>query len=132
MNVLVDKYDLCGVRMAINTNARISAMKSEIEFLKRQNEQLNKRSHLEVEYAFQREYHKSAPFSKGLLVGSRPPLGSRVTRTLLPAVGYEQKKGTIIANDEDNGTEVGVRWDDGSESHFLQCAKKGRYELRYL
>ncbi len=44
----------------------------------------------------------------------------------------EQKCGEIIANDEDNGTEIGVRWDDGSERHNLHCGKKNGNALQYI
>ena len=41
------------------------------------------------------------------------------------------KKGTITSTTEDNSSEVGVKWDDGTESHFLACGKRGRFELVY-
>ncbi len=41
------------------------------------------------------------------------------------------RSGNIIANDEDFGSEIGVHWDDGRESHNLHCCKKGHKALLY-
>ena len=43
----------------------------------------------------------------------------------------KNRSGTIIANDEDFGSEIGVRWDDGRESNYLHCCKKGQKALLY-
>jgi hypothetical protein len=46
--------------------------------------------------------------------------------------GMEPKRGKIISNDEDNGTEIIVRWDDGTKSGPLWCGKKGTDALQHI
>lgn len=69
----------------------------------------------------------------GMLVDYRdyPPLGTRVmsNHDNKPSYyKYPPQCGVIIANNEDNGTEIGVRWDNG---HSLWCGKKGSHRLKY-
>jgi hypothetical protein len=63
----------------------------------------------------------------------RPPVGTLVEENFIDSSPYrERKKGVIIANDEDHGTEIGVRWDNGTSNYNLWCEKKGGKTLLYL
>ena len=64
-------------------------------------------------------------------IHDRPPLWIRVRENT--ATGTPGRTGVIIANDEDKGytCEIGVRWDDGTESHGLKCCKHGVKQLLY-
>jgi hypothetical protein len=39
--------------------------------------------------------------------------------------------GTIISTEEDRGSEMGVKWDDGTVSHNHSGGKRNRYDLEY-
>ena len=44
---------------------------------------------------------------------------------------YKKRGKGKILSFEDFGTEIGVKWDDGTESHSLQCNKKNNWDLKY-
>ena len=39
--------------------------------------------------------------------------------------------GTVCSTSQDDGTEIGVKWDNGAHSHLLNCGKKGQYSIFY-
>jgi len=125
LDVLIEKYDLEGLSALLRTDkkrhlelveleSQLRAAKSEIGMLK--SRAINERM---------------ARMERGNVVDYRdyPDIGTRVKRNY---VDRSPKRGRIIANDEDGGTESAVRWDDGSESHHLHCCKKGGQALKYL
>jgi hypothetical protein len=134
LDAVVNKYDLSGVRNTIafirmqkiriaNFEAREAAFEIRLRDLeqgKRNDEWLAKsRPGNVVEYF------------------DRPPIGTRVVfnRNSIHYMTEPQRTknqvGVIIANDEDGGTEIGVHWDNGEESHGLWCGKKGTHMLVY-
>lgn len=57
----------------------------------------------------------------------KPPIGTRVIGN-----GRPVRQGEVICNEEDGGTEIGVRWDNGVEHHNLKCGKKRGWALKYM
>jgi hypothetical protein len=125
------------VRNIINYSRRMESMERANSFEKayltgisesRKSEFENRIKNLEIE--LQKEKTKAGSFVDYL---HRSPNGTRLIEnefTLKDCI--KRRTGTIIANDEDGGSEIGVRWDDGTESHNLCCNKHGINKLRYL
>ena len=68
-------------------------------------------------------------WSSGEYMDKPPIIGTRLIGEYCGP--NKNRSGTIIANDEDFGSEIGVHWDDGRESHNLHCCKKGHKALLY-
>jgi hypothetical protein len=131
LDAVVSKYDLGGVRNIINYSRRMESMERANSFEKAYliADSENRIKNLEIE--LQKEKTKA-----GSLVDYRHRSlnGTRVIEiefTLKDCL-TKRRTGTIIANDEDGGSEIGIRWDDGNESHNLCCNKHGINKLRYL
>eukprot|EP00927_Polykrikos_kofoidii_P020754 TRINITY_DN19890_c0_g1_i1.p1 TRINITY_DN19890_c0_g1~~TRINITY_DN19890_c0_g1_i1.p1 ORF type:complete len:224 (-),score=47.83 TRINITY_DN19890_c0_g1_i1:195-866(-) len=135
-----DFYQLLGLKRAVQGESicrrqaeqqharRISILEQE----KRTIEQENLRLH----DALQQEQRKNRGIyrERGCLVKiGEAAVGERVRLNPEEHRGYGDsgREGTIISVTEDNGTEIAVRWDDGSESHNFHCGKKGNHELVY-
>jgi len=137
---IIDKYELNGVRVLVekeimNRKERCDHEQEVVSLKTRHTVALEREKQEHDNFV---RYRLMRP---GMKVDSsdRPPVGTRVeenlhdTKTIHMRYDIDQraKKGTIIANDEDNGTEIGVRWNNGSESHHLWCNKKGGHALLY-
>lgn len=133
---VINKYELNGVRVLVEKEIMDRKERSD-------HQQVVKARH---EEALEREKQQHDNFVRyrlmrpGMRVDQvdRPPIGTRVEENMHdpikvrnPKHYWRAKKGTVIANDQDNNSEIGVRWDDGSESHHLWCNKKGGHALLY-
>ncbi len=131
----VDKYDLRGVRRLVSHELRLGReLRHWREATEAERESGDRRVKAERESGDLRVKRLAAKPGKLVNIFEyRPPVGTRVQLndeqfTSGVRVGA---KGTIIANNEDNGTEIGVRWDNGRESHNLWCGKRGGRALKY-
>lgn len=122
LQVFLDKYDLKGVSAYLQREAAIV-----------QSEKVILDSRVEDVASAHRKHAWEQVCSSGATLPGRdvyyshyPPIGTRVVGT-----GHFSKFGVVIANDEDNGSEIGVRWNGGGESHNLHCGKKGGFALKY-
>jgi hypothetical protein len=117
LDAVVNKYDLAGVRRMISYSREKESMIRATEYMLK-----NRLNRLEAEL----RKEKTKP---GSVVDyrHRSPNGTRVVNLNKPG-----QTGTIIANDEEDDTEIGVLWDDGTESHNLKCNKHGINSLLYL
>jgi hypothetical protein len=134
LDAVVNKYDLSGVR---NTIAFIRMQKIRIANFEAREAAFEIRLRdLEQEKEKDVWLAKSRP-GNVVEYTDRPPIGTRVVfnkvsfRYRFEPETIKNQAGVIIANDEDNGTEIGVRWDNGQESHRLKCGKKSTHTLVY-
>ncbi len=117
----VEKYDISGVAGFVHfLTSSLDERSKRLQELEHLNHDVN-RMNIQIE---------RLKYRSGSVVNyeDRPRIGTRVVGN---SGAYSKKSGTIIANDEDRGTEIGVRWDDGTESHNLWCCKKGGQALVY-
>ena len=68
----------------------------------------------------------AGPEPRKLVAGA---IGDRVKENERPS--RHPRYGKIISITDDNGTEISVKWDDGSVSRNLHCGKKGGFALVY-
>ena len=130
---IIDKYELNGARLLVCKEITERKMRSELQ---QQVVDLQARHQVALE-SLKRE-QRIRLMQPGMTVDyiDRPPVGTRVQenkddRRFRAGCQRMTKTGAIIANDEDGGSEIGVRWDDGSQSHNLWCNKKGGHALIY-
>jgi hypothetical protein len=121
LDTIVNKYDLTGVRNVITFSRKMDKTVGNSE-----------RKCKQLKLCLENTENELWPLRKvpaGSVVNynHRPPIGTKVVLN-----DNYRRRGVIIANDEDNRTEIGVRWDDGTERHNLQCCKKNQKDLLYL
>lgn len=118
-DAFVDKYDLRGVKSLVAHELQMERDKQQLKDAK---EDEKKRGDQLV-----RNIQRIAP-KPGKLVNIfefRPAVGTRVRwNKKYGLVRTSYGVGTIIANDLDNGTEIGVRWSNDREYDNLKCGKK--------
>ena len=125
LHVIIDKYQLLGVDSVIKTVESIKVT-----------HQMHQGTleNIRIENENNIQLYRCRLMQPGMLVDyrDRPPLGTRVMENFGSINHrFSPLSGVIIANDEDNGTEIGVRWDNGKVRHHIWCGKKGGNDLKY-
>jgi len=155
LHVLIDKYELKGVsaflqsiethhiameQLKIQNQNTVSRLQSDLRVTESELQwETDNRKGAELRLQREINQNRARIMAPGMLVDyqDHPPVGTRVIENKdckYQSGRYDgaPRRGTIIANDEDGGTEIGVRWDNGGESHHLWCGKKGGHALKYL
>jgi hypothetical protein len=111
LNVLINKYELAGVRDFITFSRKMEIIEKNKNVLQK----------------FKEDTLWKEVSRPGCVVFNkhRPRVGTKVCNRRPIRGDNAKNKGVIIANDEMNGTAIGVRWDSGIESHGLQCGVRG-------
>jgi hypothetical protein len=125
---VADKYDLKGVVLFVENARKVFELEKTI----RQLQQDSYMATYNHENALNRVKSRLKTRGNPVNICDFPPIGTRVTENFgnfVPAVA--PKSGRITSISEDNNSEIAVCWDDGTESHNLQCGKKNRYVLNY-
>ena len=126
VDVVAEKYQLAGAQAYIRQARSSAATDRRLQQVQQELYQLQSR--LKEPHLMNKSRSTAHWIGQLVNVQDRPPIGTRVKETVKH---WEPKSGKIIANDEDFGTEIGVRWDDGTESHNLHCGKKEGWALKY-
>jgi hypothetical protein len=129
LDVVIDKYELAGLRSIIQSHREQSQKLRSQELATSEQVTQEQRKVASLTAELKREQMKPGNLVE---IRHRPPLGTRVQENLCELVRRAPLSGVIIANDEDGGTEIGVNWDNGGESHNLHCGKKNGWALKYL
>ncbi len=134
LNIVIDKYELNGVASFVSSVGKCAALEKQIRRLQQEAVTSSQTHEYQVRdlKSSHEGYLKYRLMGRGMLVDyqDRPEVGTRVQEN--EDCRGIPRNGKIISNSEDGGTEIGVRWDDGTESHHLWCGKKGGHALKYL
>lgn len=125
-NAFVDKYDLRGVKRLVAHELEIEKDKQQLKGAEKAEKQRGDR--LEQKY----QWSVTKPGNLVNIYEYRPPIGTRVKwHTRLSGIPGTGRVGTVISNDNDGGSEIGVLWSDSVKQHNLKCGKKNTWHLEY-